>query len=308
MSLLPLSLFAQIDHQLVAFYPLDGSGVELVAGNDGALFGTTPATDRFGNPVAALHFDGSSDHVEISPVPTNSSADMTVSFWVRPTMLPQQGFAVNYGFDDGLTGDGFALRIADGSTGGAWNSGDRLQLIHCGQTFLDGGLDIVDTIQWMHLVMMRDAAATKIYVNSVFVASYSDPFSMPTGPWSIGSANSIRHFAGDIDEVRIYDRAMSQPGVDSLFNALDHTGVGGTSSSPVSVTVRPVPVDDQLTIDTADPSAFARIELKDPLGRTMRTMLPTQRVLDLSGSAPGVYLLHFVARNGAITMVRFVKQ
>lgn len=40
----------------------------------------------------------------------------------------------------------------------------------------------------------------------------------------------------------------------------------------------------------------------------MRTMLPTQRVLDLSGSAPGVYLLHFVARNGAITIVRFVKQ
>ena len=65
---------------------------------------------------------------------------------------------------------------------------------------------------WTHLAVTYDGASLKLYVNGSQVGSkaQSGPIPTSTGPLRIGG-NTIwgEYFAGLIDEVRVYNRALS---------------------------------------------------------------------------------------------------
>ena len=66
---------------------------------------------------------------------------------------------------------------------------------------------------WYHVVSTYDGALQKIYVNGVFEAqgSLTGTISTSVAPISIGrrTSSADRYFTGDIDEVAIYNRALS---------------------------------------------------------------------------------------------------
>ena len=65
---------------------------------------------------------------------------------------------------------------------------------------------------WTHLAVTYDGASLKLYVNGAQVGSRPQSGSIPVtdGPLTLGG-NRVwgEHFAGLIDEVRIYNRALS---------------------------------------------------------------------------------------------------
>lgn len=75
---------------------------------------------------------------------------------------------------------------------------------------------------WTHLAFTYDGATEKLYVNGVLVASRAQ-----TG--AISAANGVLHIGGDsvwgehfqglIDEVRIYNRALSAAEIQTDMNA-----------------------------------------------------------------------------------------
>jgi Concanavalin A-like lectin/glucanases superfamily len=75
---------------------------------------------------------------------------------------------------------------------------------------------------WSHLAMTYDGSAIRLYVNAVLVASLGGVVgSMPnsTLPLDIGGNNVWGEwFAGRIDEVRIYNRALSQSELQTAMN------------------------------------------------------------------------------------------
>ena len=79
---------------------------------------------------------------------------------------------------------------------------------------------------WSHLAGTYDGASLKLYVNGQLVRSQavSGPIATSTGPLRIGG-NSIwdQYFEGRIDEVRIYNRALSESEIQVDMN----TAVGG---------------------------------------------------------------------------------
>jgi glucose/arabinose dehydrogenase len=176
----------------------DASGT----GNSGATTGTTwAAGGRFGS---ALSFNGSSSSITI---PDSNSLDlstgMTLEAWVNPTALGSAWrTAVFKQSTSGMVYSLYANNGASRPTGQVNILGEQNA----------AGTAAVPLNTWTHLATTYDGAALKLYVNGTQVASKAQTGAIPasTGPLRIGG-NSIwgEFFAGLIDEVRIYPRALT---------------------------------------------------------------------------------------------------
>ncbi len=177
---------------------IDASG----SGNLGTISGATRiTTTQFGK---ALSFSGTNNWVTIND---SASLDLTIGMtleaWVYPTSLngwktvlmkEQTGFASYwlYANDD-------ASRPAD-----VVNIGGTLRQLSAGSH--------LPTNTWTHLAATYDGSTQKLYVNGVLVGSRSQTgaIALSSGALRIGG-NSVwgEYFTGYIDEVRVYNRALT---------------------------------------------------------------------------------------------------
>ena len=174
-------------------------------GNHGTISGATQVSNgKFGQ---ALSFDGSSNWVTI---PDSDSLDlttgMTLEAWVYPTsisgnrtVLVKENAPNSVYYLYANTSDD-SLNTPLG--GGVFAS--QYQFTHGGSTLA--------TNAWSHVAVTYDGAIERLYVNGTQVASKAQAGSMggSTGALRIGG-NSLwgEFFKGSIDEVRIYNRALS---------------------------------------------------------------------------------------------------
>jgi hypothetical protein len=79
-----------------------------------------------------------------------------------------------------------------------------------------------DLDQWYHLAVTRSRGTFTIYANGVPVASQKVDVIIPypDAPLTIGQAEGIGFFSGLIDEVAIYNRALSPAEVKARWSAL----------------------------------------------------------------------------------------
>jgi PKD repeat protein len=201
---------------LVAQYTFDaGSGTTVADGsgnaNTGTVDGATWTTS--GHSGAALTFDGSGSSVSI---PDSSSltlsSGMTLEAWVRPTALGESWRTVL--FKEKTDGTVYSLYANDGSLPRTQvNIGGEKNAIGTGTLPLD---------TWTHLAGTYDGTTLRLYVNGALVSSTTVGGAIPssTGPLRIGG-NSIwpEWFAGTIDSVRVYNRALSQSQIQADMNA-----------------------------------------------------------------------------------------
>ena len=198
-----------ITNGLVAYYPFNGNANDASGhGNNGTVNGATLTQDRTGISNAAYSFNGLNNYVGFASVPTSQIDNWTITAWVKPASFSQaQSIAVALGYDDGNSGNGYSLGIYSG----------RLHSVFGGVGDLDGGFTFPATNQWHQLVMLRSLGVTTFYVNGIETSSGNT--ATPYGPSSfrIGSENGLRFFNGAIDDVRIYNRALSSSEVAQLY-------------------------------------------------------------------------------------------
>jgi hypothetical protein len=208
----PIS-FAVADPSLVAAYSFNaGSGTTVADVSGHGLTGTISggatwtAQGRFGN---ALSFNGTNAMVTVaSNALLNLTTAMTVEAWVFPTaqgnlwhnvLIKERpgGEVYNlYGNTDSSVPATFAVRsAAPTSPVGAM------------------GVSALPLNTWTHLAVTYDGAMLRLYVNGAQVGSAAMTGAMvtSTGALRIGG-NSIwgEFFQGQIDEIRIYNRALTQ--------------------------------------------------------------------------------------------------
>ena len=174
--------------------------------NTGTAANTTWTTGRYGR---ALLFNGSSSWVTVNSSASLNLVDgLTLQAWVSPT--------VSSGWRTIMMKELNAIYelYANSNKG----PGGGINIVNYKEVFSNTRLPVRT---WSHVALTWDGAQLRVYVNGVQVASrnVSGTLSPTNDPLRIGgNANWGEYFAGAIDEVRVYNRALSAAEIQADMN------------------------------------------------------------------------------------------
>jgi len=196
---------------LVGYWPLNGVGDGTAAdlsgnGNDGTVVGdVSPAG---GQVAGAGAFDGSGGRVEIPDDPSLGVTNVTVSAWVYRDGSKNREYIV-----DGRNHN-YGIKLEDGTS-------KPLFFVNAPNSdSLTAGTNIPDQT-WTHVVGTYDGSEVKLYVDGTAEATGNGSGDIATtaGPARIGDyIQGGYKFRGRIDDVRVYDRALSSSEVTEIYN------------------------------------------------------------------------------------------
>jgi hypothetical protein len=237
---------------MISWWPGDGNADDIQDGNNGMLQGG--ATFMPGKVEQAFSFDGGDDFVN---VPYNSNLDLTqaltIDAWVNPTVIAGR----NRGIVEKTVGGGvntqYSLFLDSGG-------GMVFRLIKV------PGVDhrtissdsVIPLNTWTHVAATWDGATMKLFINGFQQAETQavvGSINGGDGPTLIGKQGSnINHYAGLIDEVEIFNRALSSQEIRAIYLA----DTAGKCKTPADVTPPTVSCPSPFTA-SADNSCQARV-------------------------------------------------
>jgi hypothetical protein len=217
-------VLADIETGLVGYWPLDettgNTAVDqTLSGYDGTLAPGSASFDVGSVPGVvgnALHLDGANnERLDIAnpafPLPTDA---FTIAFWVKPDNdMPNDGARTDFLYWRGGARPHISHARNGANLGIFYNAGGDAQLV--------GNLDTLAAQRWYHLAFTSDGTSISIYVDGDL--DVSQPLSIPhearSGPTFGSHTNGSNSFAGTMDEIRIYDRALPIGDIGELAGA-----------------------------------------------------------------------------------------
>ncbi len=223
--LLPGIVYAHPTGGLVAYYPFNGNADdESGNGHDGTVSGATLTEDRFGTANSAYRLYGTGEYIEVAHTPDLNfgTGDFSVSFWVNTADSNQLQSAFSKGHmpDQGK----YWMRINDYKSGGelsfrtADGAGQATHLITNEASITDGA--------WHHIVSIRRGSDLELYLDGdpldsisgdVRNVDSSSPFYI--GAFRDASDNIEKVLVGVIDDIFIYNRALTETEIEELYSA-----------------------------------------------------------------------------------------
>ncbi|MDH5641349.1 MAG: Ig-like domain-containing protein, partial [Nitrospira sp.] len=290
----PLAIQALSSNGLVSWWRADGNADDSQDGNAGSV--QNGAAYAMGVDGQAFQFDGVDDYVQIGAKPnlvvTNAA---TISAWIRPTgVMSGNGVIVNKEgeYQIAIFPDG-TLRWALANTNPGW-------------VWINTGA-VVSLNQWTHVALTYEAGTAKTYLNGMLVHTYAGAGNIGDVNTSMndfriggrqGAASSV--FQGLIDDVRVYNRALSGAELASVLGpddvALRDTVTNG-SYAPAQFAYNPSANSLTLTYTNLPDSAYALTLLSSSTGfRDLRGHLLDG---DANGTAGGNWVRSFVVDTAA---------
>lgn len=231
-------LFSQVPsyvptNGLLGWWPFMGNANDLSgSGNNGTVNGVSLSTDRFGDNNSAFYFDGVSNNISL-PLQQNGIISYTISSWFKTSVggpvLSGRGSSNQVGLTlllkhnglDGNTSEGKAIFRADGpfiAVGKITNS-----------TYLDN--------QWHHFIGVYNgvvgtifSSQFSIYIDNILVAQIDEATASPIAIAPINNGTNLLigshqvwqnggRFNGILDDIGIWNRALTQQEITNLYNA-----------------------------------------------------------------------------------------
>jgi len=205
---------ADLRKGLIAEYLFQGDANDS-SGHDrhGTVVGASLCEDRFGRANSAYSFDGHSSHIVVDPAPELSERGFSLSVWC------------SYGAKTRFEGWHSAIVSQDGhherrvfQLSTLDSSITFHRFMADSEPYTDGA---IHRNYWYHIVATYNGSLFKLYRNGQFASEASGQWS-PSGdePLFIGRKSTDEphfFFQGAIDDIRIYNRELSQDEVEELF-------------------------------------------------------------------------------------------
>jgi len=288
-AIIASSNFAQPTNGLVAYYPFNGNADdESGNGNDGTIIGNPQfVNDRFGNSYSALSFDGIDDAVEVSNSPSFPNEDISFCYWINRNGNSEfDGEVYIHKF--------FSFKSFIEDTSKKFHSGFSIDIFGYEATIMfdSGNFRIVNINEWIFHAFTYDYSndihTLNVYVNDSLVNSTNGSF---TGSFLTTSTHKMYlgrdHYnsdfiAGYFDDIRIYDRALSEQEIYTIYNAI--TSVNEiTHHLPSRFSLNqnyPNPFNPSTTINYQIPkSSFVTVKVIDVLGKEIANLVNEERTV-----------------------------
>ncbi|MBN9380250.1 MAG: gliding motility-associated C-terminal domain-containing protein [Chitinophagaceae bacterium] len=223
---------------LLAYYPFNGNTNDATGnGNNGTLVNNpTLTTDKAGNPNSAYSFDGVNNYISIPGTNLNPLNALSVAMFFYPTRSGTQTMVGKINYTGGVaTQFQVAMDFAafPGVLFGVNPSSNGCAGVPLNGSYVNSGGSI-SLNQWHCFVATFDKGIQKIYVDGALLQTTTAAFTTlnqcPNADIQIGSwwSGDLQRFQGKIDEVRIYNRALSLLDVTSFCPTLSCPTLGGT--------------------------------------------------------------------------------
>jgi hypothetical protein len=325
---------------LVGYWPFCGNANDDSGnGNNGTVNGATLTTDRFGNSNSAYNFSQSGQYIDIGNNPSlnHQNSTFTMSAWIN--ISEYSNFSYNNAIISNRSMDnkGSVFGIV-----GTINSNDYGKLqFGCGggggnyQSVIS--TNVIPTNEWVNVMLTysylgNDNNLVKLYINGVLNAIGT----LINTPGPILENNSIgdepldpanQNFTGKIDDIGIWNRALTQQEITNLFNAnqcitnitVTDTliiNVGQLSyNNPITyannITIAPNPASTQININFNNITDLNGGTLKviNSLGQevatTPITTSGTQSIMQLATwGGSGMYFVQIINPQGQIVDIK----
>ncbi len=182
-------------------------------GNHGNMSNMATSTSRVAGKIGqALKFDGGDDSIDISGA-LQSSLPFTFSAWVKTNNA-----GVNAILIQGNNANDTKVGIEVNGT----NAHLRYQGTSSNENF--AGTSVINDSEWHHIVgVFKSASDRELFVDGVSEATNTNTLALPTfNNLNIGfqeDQSPGNYFDGSIDDVRIYNRALSAGEIARMYNA-----------------------------------------------------------------------------------------
>ncbi len=319
---------------LIAYYPFNGNANdESGNGNNGIVTGATLSSDRAQNPNSCYKFNVSNwtwgtggDEIYIPFNNSFNSSNISVSAWFMKTSngpLNQDSVIIDR-FENGYSNPNgqvwfCVLPLGDITTLKTYLFQASTQ--NSQQSIMTSGSQIqVNT--WYNVVFSFDGQILKQYINGILISSNNlSGFSLNTNGnsgISIGVSDQANGhwspFDGKIDDIGIWNRALTQDEITNLYTA-DNTcqslviNTGLLSFNPPTytntVTIYPNPANDHITIDCGTLATVSgwNIKITNILGQEVfnQPMNTQQYVVPLNTwTGQGVYFVKIYDAQGTL--------
>jgi len=201
--------------QIVAHYDFNGSAKDVSANaNHASIHGASLTQDRFGRANQAFLFDGEKSYLVANNTAQLQSPTLSVSFWVRADEIPAQGEV--YILSNGGWQDRWKISLPSHAKP-IWTT----HATSCCSDLDIGDANALVVGEWTHVVMIHDGTKDKIYANGVLANEKDAPgdLNTTTRPLGIGydPIDGDYFFNGALDEIIIYDAALSDVEVANLY-------------------------------------------------------------------------------------------
>jgi uncharacterized protein (TIGR02145 family) len=220
---------------LIAYYPFNGNANDISGnGHHGEVNGALPSNDMYGNTNSSFLFTDN-QNIVVPDSETLNIYPLTISLWYNPNNYPEgdtnifskyvptswNGFQILYG--DNTNVSNYETTENNGFGTQSWyarNQSNRVIGYYNSPAFLQSDVSINT---WYHYVLVIDSTGGKIYINGQLASSDiwdgTPGVSTNNYLWKIGgSYDGNLWYNGKIDDIGIWNRALSQEEVLSLHN------------------------------------------------------------------------------------------
>ncbi len=230
----PFLSFTQVNlnQGLAAYYPFNGNANDISGNNNNPNFNNATLTnDRFGNSNNAYHFNGQDNYIRI---PNNSTLNfnntMSVACWVRVTGFyqgPCHGNRILMKGDADYLPGNYTLTFDDNAYTYGQNCSNPIpdelhqNFYGLGSIQSPGYTPYVQLNQWVSVIYTNDGVTGKLYINCELKSAAPSGGLTFTNSFDLflGRLNDSQYpywFNGDLDEVRVYNRALNIDEVNEL--------------------------------------------------------------------------------------------
>lgn len=283
---------------LVAWWGFSGNANDSSGNNNNlTVNGATLTADRYGNANSAYSFDGSSSYLTNSALSYtfSQSGAHSISFWINRTST-SDGVAMMSGSNASsnfiwlIQSDASKIVYGTNKQGFSWTWAT-------GTTYTTG--------QWNHYVAVYSNQSMNLYRNGVLVATNTNAYTgtaQAALPIYIGRAISGGYIAANIDDVGIWNRALTTSEINQLYSSSLSTKEVKTQL--VSGSIAPNPARDYIEFHAPIKGTKAYI-ITDANGRLLsRGQISDKDKINVSELSKGVYFLEIEG----INILKFIKE